>query len=133
MRRRPGLPGSPHTARDVRLQLEFRAEPSPRSDSQRRPSRRWAWCSASSLSAPSLASCRHVALSVADPAVVPRQLAEVDLVRAPLGVPAVAAVAGQAVLEGLGHPSSIEHKFDSVHNRQPISDVSGTGLILPAL
>jgi len=42
----------------------------------------------------------HVTLAVADPTIVPRQLAEVDRVRAAHGVLAVAAVTRQAVLEG---------------------------------
>jgi hypothetical protein len=53
----------------------------------------------------------HVSLAVADPAIVSRQLAEVDLVRAALRELAVAAVACEAVLEGRRHPSSIEHRF----------------------
>ena len=74
----------------------------------------------------------HVWLAVADPTIILRQLSELDRVRAAVGALAVAAVASQAVLEGDDHSSSIEHKFDSCHNRQPISVISGTGLILLA-
>ena len=103
---------------------------------QWRPARRRACCSARSCNACSLASCRHSPHTSRLPSrttLVPRQLAEVDRIRAALGVLAVAAVTREPVLEGCGHPLSIEQMFDRVHNRQPISVVSGTGLILPAL